>query len=109
MRHEVRSLIVPATGQNGTPRSIDDLDRAHVRIDGTGAGAFSCSVQGKISGAGDTASDVWFNIDAGPITASKVVDVSAAPWTHVRIVSTTTGSPAFTAAVAGFNMRSDLS
>jgi len=116
MRHEMRKIDMPATGLNGVATEVKDLTDTVVRIDGTGAAAFSVKVQGKISGPDDLASDVWFDV-SGALTASALVPLDriatadlggySMPFTHVRIVSTTTGAPAPVAAVAGRNTRTD--
>lgn len=107
MRYDVVSLHVPASGQNGQAREVKNLEGAAVLIDGTGASAFACSIQGKISGADDLANDTWFDIDAGPITTSKIVLIDR-PYSHVRIVSSLTGTTPFKAAVAGRHSRTDV-
>jgi len=115
MRHEVRALAMPATGQNGASTSVRDLTNCCVLIDGTGAGGFSVKVQGKISGpAANTQSSAWFDL-TGAITASTLVPLDriassdlggySIPFTDIRIVSTTTGNPAPIATVAGYNTR----
>jgi hypothetical protein len=110
MRHDVRKLEVPATGNHGAAKAIQDLSSTAVAIDGTGAAAFSLAVQVKISGADDAANDGWLTVATG-IIATAIVPLAASangapyPATHVRLVSTTTGSPAPKAVVGGYNER----
>ncbi len=97
---ETRSLAVPATGATGTARSIADMRDSTVSVDGTGAAAFSVAVQAKVGG-------LWVTLATG-IAASALVSVAdsnghAYAATDVRLVSTTTGAPAFTAGVSGYN------
>src|SRR5690349_2474823 len=99
MRIENRALAVPATGQTGAAMRIEDLTDCAVTIDGTGAGAFSVKVQAKMSTP--QADGPWIDITAA-LTATTVVPLDRAatsdlggyslPWTHVRLVSTTTGA-----------------
>jgi hypothetical protein len=103
MRLEQFDMNMPATGANGTAQNMRDLTNCAVVIDGAGAGVFSIKVQMQIGG-------LWTDLDAGPISASKVVPVAAAsgflyPASAVRIVSTTTGAPAPTAKLVGENHR----
>lgn len=102
MRREDRSLNVPATGQTGTALDVSEMTDMTVVVDGTGAGAFSCKVQMKLG-------NTWVDLDAGPITATKVIPVGVNSFKYavsaLRIVSTTTGAPAFTATVSGYNHR----
>ncbi len=108
MRIENRPIAMPATGQSGAATRIDDLTDCAVTLDFTGAGASSVVVQGKMStGQQD---GPWVALSAA-INATTVLSLSRAgtselgayslPWTHLRIVSTTTGAPAPSAFVTG--------
>lgn len=117
MLHQIHKLDVPATGQAGASLDIRNLVDCVVRIDGADAGAFSIKVQCKIDAPPDEpSSNTWFDI-TGSILASTLVPLDriastgadlggySMPFTHIRIVSTTTGIPAPVAVIAG---RADI-
>lgn len=115
MRHEIRKVPVPASASNGTPVVIKDLEHAMVVVDATGAGAFSIKLQAQVSGPGDQVSSAWFDLSAAIIASAAIpldrvgttTDLGgySMPWTSIRVVSTTTGSPPPLVLVAGRHTR----
>ena len=112
MRIENRPIEMPVTGQTGAATRIEDLTDCAVTLDFTGAGASSVIVQGKMSTP--QKDGPWVALSAA-INATTVFSLSrvgtaelgafSVPWTHLRIVSTTTGAPAPSAFVTGRNHR----